>query len=274
MVVQRLVYNTGAAWRVLVASILFVMLFGGVTYGIVQSYITNDDELVPGMVVSLDESSTSENKIVVRAGIADIRRVIGFSTTVEESLVSVARADRPVYVATDGTVSALIADTNGPVRSGDLLRLSSLRGILERANDNEAGIATALNDSDFSNAETYLTSDGISTSAEKIDVSINNQALYSQGDEIAEQSTLEQFGYRVTGKNIGEIRVLAALIIFMLVMIAEGGIIYGAISSSMNALGRNPLAKKAIRQELFRVMLITLLVLAIGLGSIFAILFV
>ena len=60
------------------------------------------------------------------------------------------------------------------------------------------------------------------------------------------------------------------MIMFVIVLIAEGGIIYGAISGAITAPGRNPFANKIISGELIITM--ALVVLILGLGGVYAIL--
>lgn len=259
------------------AAFLGVFFISSVVHAVTLSYKTDDPALLPGMVVSLSEASSSDNSIVKRAGLSDAEKLVGISTTIEDSLVTVSQANRPVFVTNEGEVHVYVVDINGPIENGDLLRLSSIKGTLEKAEQNGGGvvIGTALESTDFSDAETYTASNEESSSevrAKKVNVAINSRALSSGNNEDG-QSALSQLGFSLTGKNIGEIRVLIALIMFLLVMIAEGGIIYGAISSAITSLGRNPLAKKIIRQELVRVLFVAILVLAIGLGAILTILF-
>jgi hypothetical protein len=49
---------------------------------------------------------------------------------------------------------------------------------------------------------------------------------------------------------------------------------YGAISSAITALGRNPLARSAIRREMIRILFVAIIVFLIGLGAIYGILWV
>ncbi len=67
---------------------------------------------------------------------------------------------------------------------------------------------------------------------------------------------------------------LVALIIFVIVLIAECSIIYGSVSSALTAFGRNPLAKKTIRSEMLRIIFVALGVLIIGMISVLAVLWI
>ena len=266
----------------LVLFVACLLLLPALSHAVTQSYKTNDASLLPGMVVSLDPDSTAENPLVRRAGLSDAKRLIGITTTLEDSLVTVSLADRPVYVATNGEVDVYVADTNGDIKSGDVLRLSRIKGVLERnPESDEVGviIGSALADSNFEEAESFQVSslqevDAENVKVAKIRIALNSAALVAAGDTVEEKSGLAKLGLSITGKDIGEVRVFIALIIFIIVMVAEGGIIYGAISSAITSLGRNPLARKFIRNELIRVLLVAALVLIIGIAAIYAILFI
>ena len=85
---------------------------------------------------------------------------------------------------------------------------------------------------------------------------------------------MSKLGKSLVGRDVGEIRVLIALLVFMIVLIAEGGIIYGAVSSAITALGRNPLARKVIQREMLQVFVVAIIVLVVGLGAMYAILWI
>ena len=140
-------------------------------------------------------------------------------------------------------------------------------------NDTAKVIAIATTDSDASSdTQIYnLNEGGKTTAISKIKVNLSRQGS-SQGAAAAKPSALADLGEAIVGKQVNETRVLLALILFIIVMIAEGGIIYGAISSAITALGRNPMARKMIRREMVQVILAALAVLAVGLGAVYAIL--
>ena len=87
-------------------------------------------------------------------------------------------------------------------------------------------------------------------------------------------SSLKRLGRALVGKDVNEIRIIVALIIFFIVIVSTGGVLYGAVTSAITAFGRNPLAKDIIRRELVRVIIITLIVILIGLGAVYAVLWV
>jgi len=265
-----------------VLQIVFLVLFS--TFLAVSSvaafakgYATEDTGLMPGMVVALSVSSTAESPKVERAALDKEPKVIGVSTTVDDQLVAEGSTSKTVYVQTSGEATIFTTDLNGEVKKGDLLAPSPLLGLLMKADESTAPIVgIAIEDFDGGAAETQEIDENGTKKQVKIDkirVNLDHMAASNQQSS-ATDSSLERLGRAVVGKDVGEIQVLAALVIFMLVLVAEGGIIYGAVSSAITALGRNPMAGKIIRREMFRVVAIAIVVLSIGVAAIFAILWI
>ncbi len=242
---------------------------------ITMGYNSDDAALKPGMVVSLSQTSDSVNPKVERASDGQEDRVIGVTTTVNESLITIASGNQTVYVETGGEVDAYVSNLNGEVARGELLSLSPLKGILTKASPTSAAIAIALEDFSGESAESHAVVDGSGSRdvlIQKVRVNLDHQAVVSSA--ALNISSLSRIGKSIAGKEVGEVRVVIALIIFFIVLIAEGSIIYGAISSAITSLGRNPLAKKIIKRELVRVLGIALLVLAMGVATIYAVLWI
>ncbi len=258
------------------AFLLSLNFLGPAVLAIARGYTTSDTGLQTGMVVTLNAQSSDTSK-VERATQDNNQRVVGVVTTIDDSLVTVASGTTKVLVESEGEVNAYVADLNGEVKKGDLLVISPLKGILMKSDSSPTTIiGIAASDFSAGKADDYTIQDGTATKTAhiaKLKVNLNRQGStnvnLSQVD-----SSLSRLGKAIVGKDVGEIRVVIAMVIFFIVLIAEGGILYGAISSAITALGRNPLARKIIRKELIRVVLIAIVVLFIGLGAIFGILWV
>lgn len=262
---------------------LYVLLPSIVTIGfllvapavsaIARGYATNDSGLQTGMVVALSSEESSE-ATVERATQENSDKVVGIVTTLDDSLVTVSSGTAKVLVESAGQTEAYVSDLNGGVAKGDLLVLSPLKGILMKtAQSGGAAIAIAAETPGASETYTYEDNGDVKeTRIAKTKVNLDHQG--GGGNVSTEESALAKLGRSVVGKEVDEIRVIMALILFVIVLVAEGGIIYGAVSSAITALGRNPLAKIIIRMELFRVIAVAMMVLAVGLGAVFAILWV
>lgn len=240
---------------------------------IARGYTSSDEGLAAGMVAVLSASGGSE---VERADQTNLKRIVGIVTTSETSTLTLASSESKVLVESEGEVNAYISDINGTVKKGDALTLSSFKGIMMKSvGSGGTVLAVAAEDSYETGVESteynYIENgSNKTTKITKIKVNLNKQALSASQE--SDPTTLAKIGESLTGKQVSDIRVFAALIIFILVLIAEGGIIYGAVTSAITALGRNPMARKMIRREMIRVIIIAVGVLFIGLGAVYGVL--
>lgn len=253
----------------------FFVLFSGLVTAISRGYLSDDRGLKPGMAVKISQENQSEDPKVERADKDEVGKLLGIATTVEDSSVTIASGNQSVYVETSGEVDAFVTDITGTIKSGDKLTISPLNGILSKANE-DAKIIVGISLSDFplSEYESHQidTAEGKKTAkVAKVRINIDQKSLLG-GSKV--DSSLERLGRSVVGKNVSEIRMVISLVMFFLVLFAEGAILYGAISSSITSLGRNPLAKDVIRKQLIQVVLIAIVVLALGLGAIYLVLWV
>jgi len=241
---------------------------------IAQGYTTTDSDLVVGMVAALSPDSTSENRVVERATTSNKAKFVGIVTTKDANLVTLTSNGAPVVVATTGEASAYVSDVNGSIKKGDYLAVSPLKGILMRAGDSEPNaVGSALEEMSSTDTKTQQvsTSSGSKTvkiGTAKVEISPASIALAANTPN---KSFLHNLGEGITGKSISDWQVLTAMIVFIIVLIIEGSLVYGAIHSTIIALGRNPLAHDVVYKQLFQVMLAVLGVLAFGLATIYAV---
>lgn len=238
---------------------------------IARGYTSSDSGLQTGMVAALSLGDSTDSN-VERASQDTSERVVGIVTTVDASLVSISSDSASVLLESEGEVEAYVSDINGVVNQGDLLAVSPLKGILMKSKGSSLtviGVAVASPGSTmpYSYQEGGTTHE---TQIAKIRINLNNQGNTS--GNTPSNSALAKLGRSIVGKEVSETRVLLAIILFVVVLIAEGGIIYGAISSAITALGRNPLARRIIRGELLRVIAVALAVLLVGLAAVYIVL--
>lgn len=241
-------------------------------FGFARGYATKDGMLKTGMVVALSDESNDERAFVERASNKDPYSIIGIATNPADNQVTIASEEEEVYVVSSGEATAYVSDVAGEVRKGDILTISPLRGILSKAPENSALVlGIALEDAGGKTAEEYTIQTPEGEKISKV-VSIRINFDRKSGASNEPDSSLERLGKSIAGKNVNEIRVMAAIIVFLIVLITEASILYGAISSAITSLGRNPLARQIIKHELLRVVIVAFAVLIFGLGSIFLIL--
>jgi hypothetical protein len=261
---------------VLVVSGIFFTQLAAPVLAIARGYQTDDAGLQVGMVAALSVNSDGTNNPskVERATQDNSERVIGVVTTFQDSLVSISSGSANVLIENEGQVNAYISDINGDVKEGDQLVLSPLKGILMKSK-NTPGSVIGLAAANMVDKTNYSYQDGSATKQTGIALTkINLSHPGSSPDTSLNDNALAKLGRSLAGHNISEIRVVIGLIIFVLVLIAEGGIIYGAVSSAVTALGRNPLARSTIRGELVRIIVVAVIVLLAGVGAVYAILLI
>lgn len=258
---------------------IFLSLFFGVgvfAQNVAQGYFSDDTNLKPGMAVQLSTSSTAEEPKVERATATEPKKIIGLATSPGDSFVVIGRGQQQVYVQTTGEANAFVSNIGGEIKKGDVLTISPLKGVLMRTTDDSGNIifATALEDFPVAEAQKYNIDGGDTDTKESLvaTITVNLDGRSFSHGEGANNSALAKLGRTIVGREVGEVKVIIALIIFLIVLVAEAGIIYGSVSSGMTALGRNPMASKLIKKELMRVFVIATLILAVGLGSIYAVL--
>jgi hypothetical protein len=237
---------------------------------ITRGYDSGDSSLQPGMVVALVKTDSGSASSIERADFDNQDRVIGILTTVDANLVTIASEKAQAYVASEGEVLAYVSDLNGKVKKGDLLSVSPLRGMLMRAGDNDKVVAIAQQDFAVERATSYPVT-GSETKTAAVEKLIVNLDSRGRGD-LRKESALSRTVRSITGKEVSDLRIIIALVVFFIVMISEGAILYGAIASAITALGRNPLARQSIRSELSRVLIVVGGVLVMGISSIYALL--
>lgn len=258
---------------VVIVTSLMVSIVGPVSAAsIAQGYTTTDSELVVGMAAALSSASSSENRVVERASTGNKSKFVGIVTTKDANLVTLTADGLPVVVATTGEATAFMSDVNGAIHKGDYLAVSPLKGVLMKAGDNEVNaIGTALEDLSNTQTQQITTDSGTRTikiGTARIEISPTSIALASNNQS---SSILHNLGEGLAGRSISNWQVLAAMIIFLVILIIEGSLVYGAIHSTIIALGRNPLAHDEVYKQLFQVLLAVLGVLAFGMAVIYAV---
>lgn len=242
--------------------------------GLANGYKTKDSGLKPGMAVALSDDSSPDDPLVERASTKNISKLVGIATEPDNNLVTISSGEQQIYVLSSGEVPAFVSDINGEIKKGDSLTLSPLKGILAKADETTQIAGSALEDMPMDKAETQTvqTNDGDRTvKIAKMSINIGSN-VSTKPPTGQSNSALSKLGELIVGKKVGDLQVVIALIIFLVVLVTEGSIIYGAVSSGITSIGRNPMAKGIIKRELMKVLFVALAVLLIGLGAVQAIL--
>lgn len=258
----------------LLIGVLVTIFVGSHVYAlnIAQGYHVTDTSITPGLAVSASKETSPDNPKVELASRGNIEKFVGIATTIDETLLASPRKDSDVLVANSGEVTAYMSNVNGAIKKGDFLTVSPLGGILMKAGDDDNFVVGSAIEDATSVAETkeIRTNQGTTKSVTIGSQKINLQPHFRQVSLKKDSSALVIFGESITGgKKVSQTQVIVALVLFFIVLAVEGSIIYGAIQSSVSAIGRNPLAKRAVYKQLLQVSWMSLLILTFGFGVIF-----
>lgn len=271
-------------YRILAHSICLIFCLVGFVFavhvaaiGISQGFRTNDKGLEVGMVAALSSESSDTNPIVERANESNEGKVVGIVTTIDANLLTLTNAEAKVHVTTSGEAPAYVSDVNGTLKKGDFVAVSPLTGIGMKADDTDNYVVgVALEDFKTADAKPkqVTTIQGSQRTAliNKLKMSIEPSSRGQNNQK--SKPFLILFGQSVTGKSVSQTQVVTALIIFFLLLVVEGSILYGAVYSTIISIGRNPLARAALFRQLLQVSGVAMLILLFGLGAIYAILWI
>ena len=243
---------------------------------IAQGYTTTDPDLAIGMAAAVSSTVSGDSQSVERAGVKNATKFVGIVTTKDANLVTLTSTKSTVVVATSGDTTAYVTDVNGSIKHGDVVVISPIKGVLMKASGNDAAVVgTALEDVTFSHAaETTLSLSNGKTQVAHISsgrIELNSRSI-GNANGPTEKSFLQIAGEGLTGRPLSQWQVLAALVIFVILLISEASLIYGAVHGTLSALGRNPLARDAVYKQLVQVLLAVMAILAFGMAVIYAVL--
>jgi len=249
-----------------------------VSNGVSQGYKTEDKSVGAGNAVSLRSDSAGE-KFVDLSDDENSSKFVGIITTIDDSLVSLTDQSSNVLVTTSGEVSAYVSDINSVPKSGDLIAISPIKGVLMKSSGDDTSLVVGVALEDFDSAtatsKQVIDSQGagrvVNISKQRIEIT---RDIVSRSQNQSPKSFIVLIGESITGKEVSSTQVIASLVVLFMVLILEGSIIYGAIHSTIGALGRNPLSRRAVFKQLLQVSWLALIVLIFGLGAIYLLLFI
>jgi hypothetical protein len=238
----------------------------------------SDMLLQRGMIVGLKEDDPRK---VEPINSDDYDRLHGVVIGANESAVLLGSDNEKVYVASGGRFPALVSNENGNINIGDYVAVSAVKGIGMKASDVDPVIlGKAIEAFDSSNKDNVRSSVTVKDNNGNervlaigivtVDVSIGkNPSLRSNNDL---PNALKRASELIAGKPVNPIRVYISLVVLVMATAIAGSLIYSAVRSSITAIGRNPLSKKAIMRGLFQVVIIGLLVFLSGIFGVYLLL--
>jgi len=236
-------------------------------------------KLRTGTVVQIDPEDSAK---VIPATQDKLKAAFGVVISANRLPLQITKtSDSQVYVATGGRHDALVTNENGGIEAGDFLAVSSLSGTLMKSSiDQEFVFAKALASFDGKNnaigSKTLQSTDG--RPLQKVGVGvipiaieiINNPERESTEANLPD--ALRRIGLAIAEKEISPTRIYISLGIMAISILIALTVLYSGVRNAMVAIGRNPLSKKSIFKGLLQVILSSILVLIIGLFTVYLLL--
>ena len=268
----------GAHTRVRVAAVtgglvaFLLLVSSGTALAAVQGYSVQDKTITTGMAVALNASGG-----VQKSSLSQADKTLGVVVNAQDNTVAVSGVGQQVYVATTGTSAVFVSDVNGAVHKGDLLGPSPIDGVLMRADNGAKGVlGVAMTDFPKTQTQpvTINKATGGTTVVKVANLRLNMDVRFAANNSPNTESFLQRIGEAVVHHQVSNAQTIVALAIMVLLIIVVGSTVYGAISSSIISLGRNPLAKKSIFQGLGQISGLVVLVIGLGVAAVYLVLWI
>lgn len=253
----------------IITSLIVLLTLSGTVLAasIARGYQTNDQDLGVGMAASLAQGSTT-GQFVERATVANQDKFVGIVTTKDNSSLLITPKNSNVLITTEGQAETLVTDITGEVKIGDFLTLSPLKGYLMKAQSSGLkSVGVALEDFNSKSASVQKITN---TTGQDQEVKVDSIAIeVTTATEVAITATtgrpfLSVFAKSLTGREVDQWQVVTAFVVLFVLLVATGAIIYSAVHTTIEALGRNPLAHSDIYRQLLQVMIISIGLLVFG----------
>jgi hypothetical protein len=246
--------------------------------GFTSDIYTTTAPLQAGTIVMVDPKNSTG---VLAATQDKIEKAFGVVVSSNRLPLQLNISNSQVYVATSGRHQALVTSENGVIEAGDLLAISSLGGTLAKAaDDQELVFAKALASFDGKNntVGSYTLKDTTGRPIKQVGIGsipivitiIKNPELKST--TVALPAFLQRVGRAVAEKPVSPLRVYFGTAIVLLSVIAAIAILSSGIRSSIISIGRNPLSRKSIFRSLAQVVLTAVIILTIGMFTVYLLL--
>lgn len=160
------------------------------------------------------------------------------------------------YVVSDGKSLVRVVTSNGPIVAGDLITASEIPGVAMKAENDGYVIGTALEDYTNENAE------------EVGEILVNLNFSFNSNVSTLRSNLLENFDLALSAPFLSPTNALRYILagLALLIAFALGMGYFGKVTQvGVEALGRNPLAGRAILVSVIINMLLALLTIAAGL---------
>ncbi len=230
---------------------------------IVRSYNAKGN-IESGRVVAL---VTLDKNTVELAPSGDPTRIYGVAVEQSAASATIQQPGQNVFIATGGAYPVLVSTENGPIAVGDYLSISSDDGIAARIKGQTYIVGRAAQNFDGKSGSLGSGKNGSMIGKISVRVAPGKSPLLRE--DTAVPAPLRKLGESIAGKPLSASRIYSALVIFIVTIIIAFGLLWVGVRSGMIAIGRNPLGKHSIMQNLAQVIIAAAIVFTSGLFGIY-----
>ena len=206
--------------------------------------------------------------IVVPAVSAQRYQLLGI--VADQPLIALNDGSSQVQIVVSGSTEALVSTINGPIEAGDKITASPISGVGMKATDSGQIVGTAQTGLS-GNATTQTVTDKsgkkhtVKVGTVTLQVSVGYYAGQIDQGKLASvlPPGLLSAANNIAGQEVSALRVLIGLLALIIGFIIVANMLQASIRGSMTAMGRNPLAKQAIRRDLIDICLTALGILVL-----------
>jgi len=245
---------------------------------VVQSY-TAQGTLQKGMVVKLLANDATKVEADSLSNVQKMTGVVVAPSDAPVTLTTNNQGNNVVYVATSGRYEVLVSDQNGPIATGDYITISSLVGVAMKADNKENEILGRAAGS-FDGKHGVQTTTSVKNPKGKtvsvnitrlpVDIAIGPNPIALKVANVP--GFLQRAALLIANKPVSAWRIYTGLAMVCGTILVAGALLYAGVRNGMVAIGRNPLARSSIMRNLFQVILTSVIILSIGLFTVYLLL--
>ena len=244
-------------------AVLSLLAVGGLAHAdfSAQGFSANSN-LPTGEVVALTKSS---NTTVEPAPAADSSRIYGVVVAPTSSPITLEGSGKQVFVATSGSYPILVNTSQGIIKAGDYLSISTKDGVAAKASNSQTFVVGRALGS-------FGSLSGGSAQNGQIAASLNITANPAYQKDTNVPAPLRRVGFAVAGQAVSSARIYIAAGLFIVASAIALSLLWVGVRSGLISIGRNPLSRPAILAGLAQVVAVAGLVFLGGLFGVYLLL--
>ncbi len=262
---------TAAAILVALVVTTNVLAPGALSAAISQGY-SAAQKLQPDTLVAINPGTNQ----VQAADTTNSNSLLGVVVGNTAASLAINAASNQLQVATTGGTDLFVTDLNGPIKVGDQIAPSPIKGVGMEATQNGKVVGVAQAGFNGSHAVKTVTITNKAGQKQQVHIGVIPvmvQVVYFTAPSMSVvPSFLQQFADTVAGKPVAAARLLIVGLILAGAILLVAIVLFSAVRGSIVSIGRNPLAKQSIYRGLFQATAASVAILMVAVGGAYIVL--